>query len=200
MSSVCVVIQARLGSTRFPNKILADLDGKPLIQHVVERARQIRGVDDVIVAVSDTPTKDAIEALGLAVRVVRPAVPPDDVLGRYAAVACQFPSHDVFVRVTGDCPLLDSEIASDTLAEFFAGGHTYWSNLKDGYVDGTDVEVFTRDRLLEADREAKTSDEREHVTLWMRGGEIVTPDPVKLSVDTEEDLARVRAMLVSERA
>ncbi len=200
MSSVCVIIQARLGSERLPEKILSDIAGKPMIQHVVERARQIRGVDDVIVAVPNAATKQAIEALGLDVRVVQPSVPANDVLGRYAAVACQFPSHDVFVRVTGDCPLLDSEIASGTLAEFFAGGHTYWSNLKDGYVDGTDVEVFTRDLLLEADREARTPEEREHVTLWMCGGEVVTPDPVKLSVDTEEDLARVRAALENERA
>ncbi len=200
MSSVCVVIQARLGSERLPDKILADIAGKPMIQHVLERAREIRGVADVVMAVPNAATKQAIEALGLGVRVVQPSVPANDVLGRYAAVACQFPSHDVFVRVTGDCPMLDPDLASDVLAEFFSGGHTYWSNLKDGYVDGTDVEVFTRDRLLEADREAKTPEEREHVTLWMRGGEIVTPDPVKLSVDTEEDLERVRAVLAKERA
>ncbi len=198
-SSVCVVIQARLGSMRFPNKILADLGGKPLIQHVVERARQIRGVDDVIVAVSDTPTKDAIEVLGLAVRVVRPAVPPDDVLGRYAAVACQFPSHDVFVRLTGDNPLIDPEAASDVLEEYFALGGHYHSNLREGYVDGSDVEVFSREEVLRADRELAPDDpRREHVTPAMGQPVISTRDPVKTSVDTMEDLERVRAILDKE--
>lgn len=199
--SAVVVIQARLGSTRLPEKIIADLAGKPLLQHVIDRAEAITGVDDVVVAVPDAATRQRLQEVGIA-SMAFPQLHENDVLGRFAAIARQFQSHDIYLRLTGDCPLLDSAIASAVLARFLDGDCDYCTNVTKGYSDGTDVEVFSREALLLADAEATNESDREHVCPWMRANlrvAIVAPPkgvkPIKISVDDAEDLARVRALI-----
>lgn len=198
------IVQARLGSARFPRKILADLCGTPVIQHVVERARQIPGVDDVVVAVPGEPDLLAVaEVLPDTPVVMFKQVAEADVLRRYAKAAAHYEA-DVIVRVTADCPLLDPVIGGEVLSMVKAGaGYEYVSNLADGYCDGEDVEAFTRDALDWADLDAKQAWDREHVTPWLRRhvkcGVVlpsVTGKP-KTSIDTPEDLARVRQMMLS---
>lgn len=186
--SVLAIIQCRLGSTRFPRKVLADLHGKPVIQHVIERAQQILGVDDVIVA---PPT--IYGYLGHE----------NDVLGRFAHVVMQSPDADVIMRLTGDCPLLEPEVCARVLDLYHATPNCEyaWTNTPDGaWPDGLDCEVFSRSALLWAHREATDPADREHCTPWLRRHVKVAslpPDPKyrgwpKLSIDTPEDLERVR--------
>jgi spore coat polysaccharide biosynthesis protein SpsF (cytidylyltransferase family) len=200
MSSAVAIIQARLNSTRLPGKILMDLGGKPLLQHVIDRAREIAGVDDVVVAVPDLATFNAVTTQTADARVAwYGEIAEENVLGRYAAVARQFVSHDVIVRLTADNPLIDPVEAATVLAEYRARGLSYHSNLVDGYVDGSDVEVFSRELLLELDNDLPLDDPRRaHVTPAMGQPVIKKFSKTKLSVDTAEDLERVRAMLEAD--
>jgi spore coat polysaccharide biosynthesis protein SpsF len=193
---VLCVIQARLGSTRLPLKALELIGGKPLIQHVVERAQQIRGVDDVVLAV---PSGEVVE-LSYAPHTSGPDVPENDVLARFASVAQMYPTHETIIRLTGDCCRLDPRIAENVLGLFYQTRAWYAWNVCPGYTDGEDVEVFRREALMRAHREATDHGDREHVTTWIRRHyAIVTLKPQgparrKTSVDTAADLAHVRAL------
>lgn len=208
------IIQARLGSTRLPGKVLMDLGGKPMLVHVIERARAIWGVDDVRVAV---PYEDAMEIIGRlhAAGEVRATVypgHPTDVLDRFW---WNVGHADIIMRLTGDCPLLAPEVAELALESFLspaARAHkmdylgTTRPDTAHQYADGFDVEVISRAALEAAHREA-TGKDREHVTsfIWRQPErfKIVGLKPelewawmrdYKLSVDTQKDLDRVRAI------
>ena len=194
---VVALIQARMGSKRLPGKSLMPIGGKALIRHVLDRASQIVGVDDVCLVTSlnafDTPL-----AQSWPQRVYRGS--EWDVLGRMDA-ACRWMNADVVVRITGDCPLLASDISSLVLKTFHQVQEDYVSNVgrQTRWPDGFDTEVFSAHVLHEADRCAKTRHDREHVTTWIRSNferrDVLSQEDygeVKLSVDGAEDLERVR--------
>ena len=199
---VIAIVQARLDSSRFPNKVLADINGKPMIVHVLERAKQITGVDLVVAAIpsGDTRLEKVIREAG-----VYPVLGDEqDVLSRFMD-ATKGRNVDTVMRLTGDCPALNPDVASKTLELFLANRPQidYASNdtLTSGYPDGWDVEVFSMDALEQAHALAKPS-EREHVTTWMKKNlscitlKADTPwTGPKLSVDTEEELAVVAEYL-----
>lgn len=217
---VVAIIQARLNSARFPKKILADLCGKPVLQHVIERAQKIHGVSEV--AVATTPQDQRALLNG---PIVMPSVrllgeaDESDVLGRFTLAARHLDvtadkqqcRADVIVRITADCPLLDPVVSSLVLARFLEEGADYCSNdvNESGYPDGLDTEVFTRALLDRAHAEATSPYDREHVTPWMKravgvkvtlvkkpGAIEVSRD--KWSIDTPEDLARVAKVMEDE--
>ena len=190
---VVAIVQARLGSARFPRKALAELNGKPLIAHVIERVEQIRGIDDVILA---CPHFDGEEFQRVLPRttVCSPLIPDNDVLGRYAIIA-EYLKCETIMRVTGDCVLFDPRIAEQVLACYDRDPLAeYASNLgSSSYTDGIDCEVFSREALLWANRAATDPHDREHVTSWLRRN--VRCVTLKTSIDTPEDLAFVRSLL-----
>lgn len=201
---VVAVVQARTGSTRLPGKVLADIGGRPMIDHVLERARLIEGVDEVVLAIPDLPDDDELAGLAgtLDVAVVRG--PADDVLARYlVALETVAPDGDVVVRLTGDCPLLSPAVSGTVLTGL--ADADYASNTLDRtFPRGLDTEVIRADALRAAHRLASTAAEREHVTpfIWRR------PDRFRLvsvrdsedhsdlrwTVDVAEDLEAVRAI------
>lgn len=190
MPKVVAIIQARLTSQRFPAKILADLDGQPILAWVLQRAREIRGVDAVALAMP-----------GVTARA------ESDVLGRFLDVARAYRA-DVIMRLTADCPLLDRFVAEQVLELYRSRSCDFASNdtLISGFPDGWDVEVFSRAALETAAANATEPHDREHVTSWMRRtlrcqtlyaqGQWTGP---KLSIDTPEDLETVRAWLHDQR-
>lgn len=204
------IVQARLGSSRLPRKALMEIGGGAIIQRVIDRAKQVRGVDRVVLA---CPAQDAsgfggVLSGGNAIIVV--SCPEDDVLQRFALVLERYPNHDTVMRITGDCPLIDPLVCERVLALYRStpGCEYAWTNTRDGeWPDGLDCEVFSASALRRAHRDAKHPSDREHVTSWIRrhhtvGGRTVglPPDPVyrgwpKVSVDTLEDLERVRQMV-----
>jgi len=189
---ILAIIQARLASSRLPKKVLADINGKTMIQRVADQVRSIHGVNYGVVA---TPSKDNIPVEGL--EVVSTNSKPDDVLGRFYDVAQRHPDADTIVRVSGDCPLLCPEIADEVIAMYQAlPGCRYASNCDVGYIDGTDVEVFSREALVYAAVSTSNAEDREHVTLRMRQGGAKAKSrgvfDIKLSVDTKFDLECVR--------
>src|SRR5439155_1248064 len=189
---IWAIVQARLGSTRFPAKIAARLGDRSVLQHVLARARRIPGVAGVRTAFpEDAPGRD--EA---------------DVLGRYADLA-RLLACDAVMRLTADCPLLDPAASALVVERFLEGDVDYCSNVwpRRTWPDGLDTEIFTTRRLLEADRRATDAADREHVTPWIRrhATKIASIELqvdwswVRLTVDTPEDLAWLQTALAAPR-
>jgi len=184
-----------------PRKALEEIGDKFLIQHVVERVRQIRGVDDVVLAVPN----GEVPSLCYCSHVVGPDVPENDVLSRFAHVAELYPKHTTIMRITGDTPLLQPELG-DRLLDLYFSVHDCdyaWINTHSGgWPDGLDIEVFSRRMLYQANQCAIRPDDREHVTSYMRrhGRTVELPLDMayalwpKCSVDDMEDLQRVRSL------
>lgn len=198
------IIQARMGSTRLPGKVLNDLEGETVLARVVNRLRRARLIDEVLVATTDRAADDAIvtECRRLSVPVSRGD--QDDVLDRYFRAA-QLAKADVVVRITSDCPLIDPEITDKTIAAFLKTRPDYASNaLVRTYPRGLDTEVMLAAALGRAWQEARKPYEREHVTpyLYEHPADFkilsVTGDADhsghRWTVDTPEDLALVRAI------
>jgi spore coat polysaccharide biosynthesis protein SpsF (cytidylyltransferase family) len=161
-------IQARMGSTRLPGKVLLDLAGKPVLQHVVERVQAAESIDEVIVVTTihahDLPIVGWCASHGIRVFCGS----EDDVLDRfYQAAKLVLP--DAMLRITADCPLMDPQVI-DRVVHFFRAEHSdYANNVEhETYPDGLDVEVFRFAALEKAWKEATLISEREHVTPYIR--------------------------------
>lgn len=166
--NVVAIIQARVGSTRLPGKVLFELAGKTVLAHVIQRIKEAPGVDKVVIATTNNKADDAVveEALRQGALVYRGS--EDDVLSRYYEAARQYQA-DVVVRITSDCPLIDPAIVGEMIARFAQAGAPidYLSNsMKRTYPRGMDAEVFTMTGLARAWKEARTPAEREHVTPY----------------------------------
>lgn len=166
--SVITFIQARLGSTRLPGKVLMDLEGRPVLLRVVDRVRRAVGIDDVVVLTTiekkDLPLVQLCASEGIRVFCGS----ENDVLDRFYQAA-RLLSPTQIIRVTADCPVLDPAVLSATLSLHLSSGADYTSNtLTERFPDGEDVEVMTFEALQKAWRAAKLSSEREHVTPYIR--------------------------------
>lgn len=162
---VCI-IQARLTSNRLPGKVMYPLNGKPVIRHVLEQAKQIEGIDRVVLAAPDDvrSTVLAVEARSLGVETFYGS--EYDVLERYFFVALNNRAK-VIMRITADCPLINPDKCDEVLRGL--GDFDYCSNVFPRSVPkGLDCEVFTFDALTKAHREATDPYDREHVTSWMQ--------------------------------
>lgn len=203
MSGTVAIVQARMGSTRLPGKVLAELAGQTMLATVVARIRRARSIDAVVVATSVLPTDDAIvrECDRIAVPVVRGSA--DDVLARYARAARAHAAR-VVVRITSDCPLVDPGVIDDVVAAL--GDHVdYASNtIERSFPRGLDVEALHADTLFRIDRLARSAAAREHVTaLVMEQPTLFRVNQVRAAeshadlrwtVDTPEDLALIRTL------
>ena len=144
---IAAIIQARTGSSRLPRKVLADLNGKPLIEFLIERVKKCSDIDEIILATTFKKEDDILEniASNLKIKCVRGS--KDDVLSRYVK-ATEETKAQVLIRLTGDCPFLDPELISRTINEFKLKNVDYLSNCyPPSYPDGLDVEVFSRKAL-----------------------------------------------------
>jgi glutamate-1-semialdehyde 2,1-aminomutase/spore coat polysaccharide biosynthesis protein SpsF len=188
---IAAIVQARMGSSRLPGKTLIDVAGRPLLGHLVDRARRIPGLDAVVIATTDRPADRVILQFAAAEGLPVYAGSEDDVLDRIHQAAQRF-GVSVVVRVTPDCPLLDPAVAGLVLKRFLdaGGGLDYASNTQPPtFPDGQDTEVFSAAALARAWREAKLPSEREHVTpyIWKH------PDRFRLAnVRHAEDLSALR--------
>ena len=162
------IIQARMGSTRFPNKVMRTICNTPMIGLLLERLKNTKLVDRIVLATSEDPCNDLLAkyARDLEYTVFRGS--EDDVLDRYYQAAKEAKA-DSIVRITGDCPLIDPAIVNQVITKFENDGVDYASNtLPPTYPDGLDTEVFTFQTLETAWRQAKSPQEREHVTPFIR--------------------------------
>lgn len=161
------IIQARMGSTRLPGKVLKDILGIPTLAWVVRAALRAPGVDEVYVATSTLAQDDAIVdwCKHTGTTVLRGS--ETDVLSRYMAVA-GVSNASVFVRLTADCPFLDPNVIGEVIKLREIRGACYATNTDPAtFPDGLDVEVFTRGTLESANREAVRGTDRDTVTRFM---------------------------------
>jgi spore coat polysaccharide biosynthesis protein SpsF (cytidylyltransferase family) len=200
------IVQARLGSSRFPGKALLDIAGRPMVAHVVDRALAIDGVHGVVLATTVDPADDALADFARRHDIPCTRGSEDDVLDRFNQAVSEH-SADVIVRVTADCPLLDPRVSGLVLAEYLchAGDVDYVSNVHPPtYPDGLDTEVLSREALGRAWRDADRASDREHVTsyIWRNAGSFrianVATEPsrahMRWTVDEHADLEFVRAV------
>lgn len=173
---ILILVQARMGSTRFPGKSMAPLAGIPLIEHVVKRAHASTLANFVCVATTTEPEDDALAAHVASLHnttVYRGS--RDDVLGRFYVASLAF-SADVIVRLTADDPYKDPTLIDHAITGFLQGwadpvpqvGSPHYLHLGGvTWALGADVEVFSRHALTNAYNAATEPYDREHVTPWM---------------------------------
>jgi glutamate-1-semialdehyde aminotransferase/spore coat polysaccharide biosynthesis protein SpsF (cytidylyltransferase family) len=193
------LIQARMGSTRFPGKVLELLGNKPVLQWVVEAASRISIIDQVVVVTSNEPGDQAIVDWCSINQVDVFRGSENDVLDRFYQAALTHQA-DVIMRITADCPFLDHHIASQVLALVATKQADYASNVFPAtWPDGLDCEAFTFEALKNASLNAKRPSDREHVTSYICNNRSIfhtmnVSCPMKgvekhrWTVDTPEDL------------
>ncbi len=203
MKTICI-IQARMGSSRLPGKVLKEVCGKPLIAHTIARLKKAKGIDHIILATSTLPHDAPLIEAAKKEGVEGFAGSENDVLGRYYEAARPH-KPDVVVRCTGDCPMFDPAVTGLVIATHFEKGGDYTSNtLTRTYPRGMDTEVFNYTVLERIAREAQDEFSREHVTPYIyrnpqifRVEQVLAPkeltDPsLRLCVDTVEDFELIR--------
>lgn len=165
---VVVVTQARSGSTRLPNKVLKEIQGKSLLQIHIDRIKQAKLINEVIVATTVNKIDDQIEVLAnkLNVKIYRGS--ENDVLDRfYQSVKNIKP--DFIVRLTSDCPLIDPVLIDEVVEQAMERKLDYYANvMEELYPDGQDIEVFTFKALKNAWNTTQLNSDREHVTPYIR--------------------------------
>lgn len=204
--AVTCVVQARMGSTRLPGKVLAEVGGQPMLALMLDRLAPL-AVDALVVATSDAAIDDPVAAVAAAsgAHVVRGSVL--DVLSRFDAALDAHPA-DLLVRLTADCPLADPAVVAEAIEAHRRLGSAYTSNtLVRTFPDGLDVEVVQASALRAAVAEAASPEEREHVTPFVyrrphrfplgavRCEELLGRE--RWTVDTAEDLDFIRSVVAA---
>jgi len=188
MSKTVAIIQARMGSTRLPGKVMCDIDGVPLIGRLIERLRLARHLDQLVLATSTNAANDPLVdyVAGLGISTWRGS--ETDVLERFIEAA-RAHSAEVVVRITGDCPLVDPALVDQVVEAFKAQPCDYASNIEPAtFPDGLDVEVFSLAALERASRETHKPFDHEHVTPYLR----TAPGYTRVSVTNDIDLSSQR--------
>jgi spore coat polysaccharide biosynthesis protein SpsF len=202
-----IIVQARMTSTRLPGKVLMDVAGKPMLAQQIQRLRQCRLADELMIATTTNASDDPIVELARQEQVSWFRGSEHDVLSRFVGAARQAQA-DVIVRVTGDCPLIDPGVTDRVITELVehAAECDYASNvLRRTYPRGLDVEVLFWDVLVRVDRLAASQTAREHATVYVYSErpdlflcrsvtDVLNNSDLRWTVDTPEDLQLVRAL------
>ncbi len=200
-----IIIQARFGSTRLPGKVLLKIMDKTMLEYLIERVKKSKNIEDIIVASSTK--KENLQIINLAhkLKVNTFCGSEDDVLDRFYQAAKTFKAKHI-VRITADCPLMDSQVIDDVVSYYFKTGADYCSHvLERTFPVGEDVEVFSFKTLEYAWKNANLAFEREHVTPYIRKhSEIfklknfknaVNLSTKRWTLDREEDFKFIKAVL-----
>jgi spore coat polysaccharide biosynthesis protein SpsF (cytidylyltransferase family) len=202
------IIQARMGSTRLPGKVMKKILDKPLIAYLLERVSKSKYIDKIILAtttnIEDNVLSDYVTNLGY--EVFRGS--EDDVLGRYynAYLTLGNLKNDVkgIVRITGDCPLFEV-YNCDLLINNFINKNLDYNFLSPNFAEGLDCEVFTTRALNEAYKNAKLKSEREHITQYLHNNKdlykiepfdkIIDDSKYRITIDEPEDFIVVENII-----
>lgn len=163
---IAAIVQARTGSTRFPNKVFANLSNKPLIWHVFNRLKSSQLINSLILATTENPNDDSLIEWANENGIFYYRGSENDVLSRYYFAAKKF-NIDIIIRITADDPFKDPEIIDMIVESFIKNKLNFISNNNPPtYPEGLDVEVFDIESLELAFNNSKDSYEREHVTQY----------------------------------
>lgn len=199
MAKIGIIIQARMGSTRLPGKVLKILNGRPMLWHIIQRLKAVWNADEIIVATSEKEVDKPITVLSEEHGFKYFTGSEDDVLERYVTAAERY-GIDVIVRITADCPLVDPGIIQELINKHLAEQNDYTSNVVERtFPRGLDAEVVNLAALKKVAGTTSEKRYREHVTLFIyehpelfRIGNLKAREPfnrpeLRLTVDTDED-------------
>jgi spore coat polysaccharide biosynthesis protein SpsF len=205
---IIAIVQARMGSSRLPDKVMKEVLGKPLIDYLLERVSAADKVDKIILATTTKPEDDCLakHVTSLGYDVFRGS--EDDVLSRYYHAFYEFKDEvemsNAIVRITGDCPLIDSYLIDDVIKVYQEKSMDYVA-LSPDFIEGLDVEIFSEKLLTKAFKEAKRPSEREHVALFFHNNkELFNMSRVenssddssyRITVDEEQDFVVVKCII-----
>ncbi len=162
---ITVMIQARTGSSRLPNKVLEKIENKPMIWHVINRVKQIKSVQQIALITTNENSDKVLLKIAEDEGIIGFAGNTDDVLDRHFQCALNIDA-DPIIRITGDCPLIDPFLVEDILQFYLTHNFDYVSNtIIPTYPDGLDTEILSFSTLEKLHRNTKLYSEREHVTL-----------------------------------
>jgi len=191
-----IIVQARMSSTRLPKKVLKEILSKPMLHRQVDRLKNSKCAQKLIIATSDQNSDLAISQLCSQIGVECFLGPLDDVLARFYKCAKKYSLQHI-VRISGDCPLIDAAIIDEIIEFHLNNNADYTTNcIERTFPDGQDIEIFTIKALKIAYLDAKKPSEREHVTPYIReSGQFSTVNYLakkdlshfRMSVDHKED-------------
>lgn len=162
------IVQARMGSTRLPNKVMKRINGLPVIEILISRLKRSSCLDGIVIATSINPNNLPLIEHAQSLNIPIEQGSEDDVFDRFLQTARKHQA-DIVVRVTADCPLIDARLIDTAIERFHALGVDYLSNgAPPTYPDGLDVEVMSRAALEKAASANLTTFDREHVTPYLR--------------------------------
>jgi len=159
------IIQARMSSTRLPGKVLLPLSDKPVLEHVIQRVRNCKLVDKVVVATTVHDSDDIIEDWCKKNNFEYYRGSLEDVLDRFYKVASQFKAENI-LRITADCPVIDSGIIDEVIEKYHEGNFDFYG-LSGEFPDGLDCTMFSFKALEITWKNSKLQSEREHVGPYM---------------------------------
>jgi spore coat polysaccharide biosynthesis protein SpsF len=209
MEKIVCIIQARMGSSRLPGKVLMDICGQPMLAWVVERVRRSNKINQVVVATTTDESDEPIVEYCLANKIACTRGDVFDVLDRYYQAASQYQA-DIVVRVTADCPLIDPQLIDQVIEELQTRGLDFTANrlpppFKRTFPIGLDVEAASIRAFTEAWQNAEQLHEREHVMPYLYSGPVKYKTSViqaeadfgsqRWTVDTPEDLEFIRRVV-----
>lgn len=185
---IIAIVQARMGSTRLPGKVMKPINGVPMIELLLSRLSHAKEIDQIVLATSvdphNIPLAEHVRALGY----VCVQGSENDVLQRYVQAA-EANGAEVVVRITGDCPLVDPQLVDECVRRFKAAPLDYFSNIAPPtYPDGLDIEVVNLAALQRALRESDKTFDHEHVTPFVRESGLFS----SASMQNDEDLSGQR--------
>jgi spore coat polysaccharide biosynthesis protein SpsF len=199
---ITAIIQARVGSTRYPNKIFAKLAGKPLIYHVVDRLKKSQRIQNIVIATTINPLDDAIEQWACQNNINCFRGDEENVLSRFYFAAKKF-NANIIVRITADDPFKDYEIIDNVIDVLINEQLSFaYNNNPPTFPEGLDTEVFTFDALEEAHNKSNSLFEKEHVTQYFYRNKNSFPQTnvfhdvnisnLRWTIDTQKDMEMAR--------
>lgn len=201
---IVATVEARTGSSRLPGKVLAEVCGAPMLEHILRRLARSRRLDAICVATTRDPADDAVAALAARVGVACYRGCTEDVLDRVvrAGRTCRA---DILVEITGDCAVIDPTVVDRVIEVYLQGGYDYVSNvMRLTYPPGIDAQVFSLALLEQVAALTRDPEDREHVTRYIyrrperfrclnvEAPAALTRPTLRLMVDYPEDLEFVR--------
>jgi len=193
-----------MGSTRLPGKVLMEIEGRPMLWHVVDRLKHSKKLNDIILAIPDTEKNDVLEKFCKDNKIKCFRGSEEDVLSRYYEAAKNFKC-DVVVRITSDCPLIDPEVVDQVIGKHLSSGADFTANFLEGkkcesiertFPRGLETEVFNFSILEKVHQQAVEQHQREHVDPYV----FENPDIFKISVvKNDKNLSRLHLTVDEEK-
>jgi len=165
---IVAVIEARMGSTRLPGKVLLKVRGKQMLERLVNRIKSIPLINEIVLATTSNQKDNILEKFSIENNIKCYRGSEQDVLSRVIEAGLENKA-DIIVEITGDCPIIDPNIVKNAINLYLNNQVDYVSNVEiRSYPDGMDVQVYSLTTLMNSADLTKDSLDREHVTLFIR--------------------------------